>query len=153
MKKALLILGFLGFIFNSTAQNSLILEKKDASKKDILIENERIKVKTTDGNWYIGTFTIVDEKTISIDNQPILLENIVKIRQQPKTAATFADGLKGAGTLATVSGLAVAAGGNFGLTAVLVPSGLLLRGAGLLIDGSNHKPKKWNYSIVMNPKP
>ncbi|MEI7509579.1 MAG: hypothetical protein WCJ62_08960, partial [Flavobacterium sp.] len=53
----------------------IILNDKKTGEVEFLKENKRIKIVTNDGNHFTGRFKIIDDKTIEIDDENILLDS------------------------------------------------------------------------------
>lgn len=147
MKKTLyLIFCLLSFI--SYSQNRILkLKKINFETVKIIEEHKRIKVQTIDGKKHVGKFTIVNDSTVLIDNEAILLDSIVKVRRKSLFGTIANPVFITVGSLALLHGIAGAIVGGYGYlaTVVLVPPGIPL----LLVPSiANQHPKdKWEYTI------
>ena len=126
----------------------ITLENKETKKTILILENERVKVKTIDGETLVGHFQIIDSETISIDGTPILLSSIVKIKQRTLLAGILRTICIVTGTILIIGGLAGAVAGGYGLfiTIIALPPGLPLFIAPL--SSNRHSYKNWNYKIT-----
>ena len=153
MKINIIILGFLLFSFLNiqSQERGILLEKHNSKGIDFLKENKRIKVVTLDGQKYYGRFIIIDENTISINNQPIQLDSINKIKRKSLTATITAPLLVTTGVLFILGGAAVAGTSTYGALAAfgLIPSGFALSLIPLI--SNKHDTKNWDYKIAENP--
>jgi hypothetical protein len=147
----IIFLSFLFSIFPFTSmisqEKGILLQKKDAERTDFLIENKRIKVVTTDGNSFYGRFSIIDDKTISINKTLIPLTSIVKIKRKSLTSTITSPIVCTLGVIFILGGTGVAAlGGGFSIVGLgLMSSGFTLP---LLALNSNKHPKnQWQYAI------
>lgn len=64
-------------------ENVLQLANEERGIVRTITENKRVRVKTKDGLKFKGKLVIVDKNTIAIDNTPIPLESIEKIKRDP----------------------------------------------------------------------
>jgi hypothetical protein len=123
------------------------------SKKEIIIkENNRIRIRTVDGQKISGRFKIIGKETILIKNKKIELANIEKIKRNPLLVSIVTNGLFiyiGAGI--TIVGVAVA-----GITSQSSLFLLAIPGAGMIYTGIKSpnflrgykKNSNWNYELI-----
>jgi hypothetical protein len=147
MKKILyLIVCLLSFI--SYSQDRILkLKKINSETVKIIKEHKRIKVQTIEGKKYVGKFTIVNDSTILIANEAIVLDSIVKLRKKSLFNSITNPVFITVGSLALLIGTAGAIAGGYGYiaTVVMIPPGIPLL---LLPSISNQHPKtKWEYTI------
>ena len=148
MKTILFALFFALPLFSIVAQEKgILLQKKDSDRTDFLVEHKRIKVVTTDGRSFFGRFSIIDDKTISINNTSIPLASIEKIKRKSLTSTITSPVVCTLGVILILGGTAVTAiGGGISIVGVyLVSSGFTLPLIALI---SNRHPKnQWEYAI------
>ena len=132
-------------------QDKGIVLKKTNDHTVFLPEQNRIKLKTKDGKYITGTFTILDENTISINETPILIDSIVKIKNKSIFSSVRNTFLITGGSFLVLLGTVGAISGGFGVVlVVLVPPGIQMMLLPLITN--NHIVEKWHYSIGTNPK-
>lgn len=139
-------------------QESALEMSKSGTEKSILFkENKRVKVKTLDGEKYIGRFQILDADTIEIEGNIIPLSSISNIKNR-----SIAAGI--AGTILIVAGIATIIYGNTVMFLTVVTLGLVsptfgvvvtvfgfaITAAGIFFNefAENHRSNKWTYKIV-----
>ena len=147
MKKILyLIVCLLSFI--SYSQDRILkLKKINSETVKIIKEHKRIKVQTIEGKKYVGRFTIVNDSTILIANEAIVLDSIVKLRKESLFNAITKPVFITVGSLFLLVGTAGAIVGGYGYiaTIVMIPPGIPLT---LLPSIAKQHPKnKWRYTI------
>ena len=141
------------FSFISYSQNKVLkLKKIDSETVQIIEEHKRIKIQTIDGKKHIGKFTIVNDSTILIANETIVLDSIVAVRQKSLFNTITKPIFITVGSLAVILGTAGAVAGGYGYIAAvaLLPSGIPML---LLASITNQHPKnKWEYTIELIEK-
>ena len=128
-------------------EKGILLQKKDSERTDFLVEHKRIKVVTTDGRSFFGRFSIIDDKTISINNTLIPLASIEKIKRKSLTSTITSPVVCTLGVILILGGTAVAVLGG---TSAIVGLGLISSGFTLPLIAliSNRHPKnQWEYTI------
>lgn len=128
-------------------EKGILLQKKDSERTDFLVEHKRIKVVTTDGRSFFGRFSIIDDKTISINNTLIALASIEKIKRKSLTSTITSPIVCTLGVILILGGTAVAVLGG---TSAIVGLGLISSGFTLPLIAliSNRHPKnQWEYTI------
>ena len=128
-------------------EKGILLQKKDSERTDFLVEHKRIKVVTTDGRSFFGRFSIIDDKTISINNTLIALASIEKIKRKSLTSTITSPVVCTLGVILILGGTAVAVLGG---TSAIVGLGLISSGFTLPLIAliSNRHPKNiWEYTI------
>ncbi|MFC6875669.1 hypothetical protein ACFQZF_04575 [Flavobacterium myungsuense] len=128
-------------------EKGILLQKKDSERTDFLVEHKRIKVVTTDGRSFFGRFSIIDDKTISINNTLIALASIEKIKRKSLTSTITSPVVCVLGVILILGGTAVAVLGG---TEAIVGLGLISSGFTLPLIAliSNRHPKnQWEYTI------
>ena len=128
-------------------EKGILLQKKDSERTDFLVEHKRIKVVTTDGRSFFGRFSIINDKTISINNTLIPLASIEKIKRKSLTSTITSPVVCTLGIILILGGTAVAVlGGTEAIVGLgLVSSGFTLPLIALI---SNRHPKnQWEYTI------
>ena len=128
-------------------EKGILLQKKDSERTDFLAEHKRIKVVTTDGRSFFGRFSIIDDKTISINNTLIALASIEKIKRKSLTSTITSPVVCALGVILILGGTAVAVLGG---TSAIVGLGLISSGFTLPLIAliSNRHPKnQWEYTI------
>lgn len=123
------------------------MQKKDSERTDFLVENKRIKVVTTYGRSFFGRFSIIDDKTISINNTLIPLASIEKIKRKSLTSTITSPVVCTLGVILTLGGTAVVGTGGYG---TIIGLGLISSGFPLSLIPliSNRHPKnQWEYTI------
>ena len=93
---------------------------------------------------------IIDENTISIDDDKIAIDSIIKIRSQSLFSALLSSYFIITGSVVVVAG---ATAGGFAV--LIIPFGIVWGGVGILIPatGDNHKKFKWDFKIVTDYNP
>jgi small nuclear ribonucleoprotein (snRNP)-like protein len=140
------------FVNIATSQErGIILTNITDNDIEFYQENKRVKITTKDNKKHFGRIVIVDDFTISIDNQNIKIEDIIKIKSHSVLSTILSVPFIFFGSLAVVGG--TVAGGIGAI--VLVPGGAIFNGFGLLITavGNNHKLKNYTYQISQNHDP
>jgi hypothetical protein len=128
-------------------EKGILLQKKDSERTYFLVEHKRIKVVTTDGRSFFGRFSIIDDKTISINNTLIALASIEKIKRKSLTSTITSPVVCTLGVILILGGTAVAVLGG---TSAIVGLGLISSGFTLPVIAliSNRHPKnQWEYTI------
>jgi hypothetical protein len=147
MKKILFTLFLLFPLLSVIAQEKgILLKQKGAEKTDYLVEHKRIKVITTDGKCFYGRFSIIDDKTISINNTLIPLTVIEKIKRKSLAATITAPIVCTLGVILILGGTGVAVlGGGFAIVGLgMISSGFTIPLVTLI---SNKHPKnQWEYA-------
>ena len=128
-------------------EKGILLQKKDSERTDFLVEHKRIKVVTTDGRSFFGRFSIIDDKTISINTTLIPLASIEKIKRKSLTSTITSPVVCVLGVILILGGTAVAVLGG---TSAIVGLGLISSGFTLPLIAliSNRHPKnQWEYTM------
>jgi hypothetical protein len=149
MKQFLILILALLFCTNNiqAQKKGILLSNKKYEETEFFKENKRVKITTTDGKVHKGRIVIVDEKTISIQNELIPIDFITKIQSNSLFSKIVATTNIVIGSAVIILGIA---SGGYGI--LLLPPGALILGVGILIPitGSNHNTKKWDYKIETN---
>lgn len=136
------------FLITSAAfsqTNTIVLEHKGKDRQVTISENKRIKVTTTDGQKFVGRFSVIDDNSIQIKGITIPLDSIATLQKR----SVFYSIIR---PIIIINGVAVAIIGIAGVstygpvfTATMVSGGLPLT----FIDSffNKHKSEKWNYRI------
>lgn len=143
-----LLFSILPFTSMISQEKGILLQKKDTERTDFLIEHKRIKVVTTDGRSYFGRFSIIDDKTISINNTLIPLISIEKIKKKSLASTIVSPLVCVVGVVFILGGTAVAVIG--GSTEAIMGLGLISSGFTIPLIAliSNKHPKnQWQYVI------
>ncbi|MEP6261618.1 MAG: hypothetical protein ABJ092_08580 [Gillisia sp.] len=149
--KVLTLFFLLVFSQQILAQQALEISSTGSDKVKIFKENKRVKVKTLQGEKFIGRFQIMDGKNIEIEGNIISLNDIENIKSRSIAAGIAATGLIVYGAVVVVVGIVV--GLNFANT----PDIFIVGGIGAIIMGSgiffnefakNHRTTKWSYKII-----
>jgi hypothetical protein len=146
-KLLFLIMLFISSIASFSQVKGIVLESKKNQQKVIIAENKRVKIRTIDGKKIIGYYSIVDDKTIKVNDILVPLDSITTIQQRSLFNSIARPILFTTGTLALGFGIAGAAVGGYGYlaTLVFVPTGLPMV---LVPSFSNkHHNEKWIYTI------
>ena len=158
MRSILLLLTILIGMATATAQtNALRMNHPDVEKIIVIKENKRIVVKTKTGEKVKGRLMFVDEETISLKGQEILIADIVKIQRNPLFVSILVDGLlfyTAAGVL--ILGLALSAftgGGAAEAIIVIVPAAALIYGGAKSpkFTKGYKTYKDWSYEMILVP--
>ena len=149
-KLTVIIATILFFNFAFAQQKGILLSSKIDDETEFYKENKRVKIETNDGKKYTGRIKIIDKKNISIDDEIIAIDTIIKIRSQSLFSALFSATHI---ILGSVVILASASAGGFAI--LLIPFGIIDVGIGLSISaiGNNHKKYKWDYEIMIDNQP
>ena len=152
MKNTLKAIWFFFMLCNSAVaqKNGILLTSKTDDDTEFFNENKRVKIKTIDGKNHTGRIKIVDENSIRIGNDLIIIDSITKIRSQSLLSVLSAGAYYVLGGSLIASGLS----SKEMLAPVTVILGVIAIGAGVGIQakGNKHKKHKWDYRIVMDYK-
>lgn len=150
-KNILFTLIFLFCVSLQAQDKFLEMSKSGTDKVRTFKENKRVKVKTLEGKKYIGRFQVIDNNTIEIKGNRILLEIIENIKSRSVVAGI-------AGTVLIIYGsLWMAAGGMLhiypGEPKVgngLIIAGAVLGSAGIFFNefARNQRNDNWSYKII-----
>ncbi|WP_156879197.1 hypothetical protein [Salinimicrobium xinjiangense] len=151
MREILFLFSFLIYLPLLAQEQVLEMTKSDSEKVRTFKQNKRVKIKTLEGEKYIGRFQIIDEKTIEIEGDIIKLNTISNIKSRSIMAGIAGTGLILYGSLiALVGGLEHAWADN-----PQVGNGLFVAGAVIISSGiffnefaRNQRSDKWNYKII-----
>jgi small nuclear ribonucleoprotein (snRNP)-like protein len=131
-------------------KKGILLTRKTDNDTEFYRENKRVRIETSDGKSHTGRIKIIDDATLSIDEDNIEIATIVKIQSQSLVSTIFSTLYIGTGIIIIVEGVTLG-----GIGVILVPLGLIDSGFGLLIPeiGNSHKKFKWDYKIVQDYVP
>lgn len=139
------------FCITTQAQDRVLeISKNGADKVQTFIENKRVKLKTVEGEKYIGRFKILDANTIEIKGNMIPLDSIANIKSRSVGAGIV-------GTFLIISGgylviispmVALVAGSTAGFTMLFGGAGMTLSGIFFNQFARNHRNTKWSYNII-----
>jgi len=82
MKRVYLLFFLLCSIAVLSQNNVLVLQKSNSNFIKEIKEHKRIKVWTKEGQKLYGRFTIKDSTSIMIEDQVVLLEDIIKLKNK-----------------------------------------------------------------------
>lgn len=151
--KALFILFSLCWSISLFSQEKVIaITHPEQVKTWQLVDGERIRLKTMDGERYSGEMKILDDETLIIRGKEIRINDIAKIKRHPRVLTVltgiamtyFGSGFVGAGVLwASISGISAP-------LLLVIPGGALIYGA---FDGTNvlrsfKRDKGFEYQVV-----
>ena len=143
-----IVLLFASSIFGQ--QKGILLEHRENKRTVFIEENKRIKIKITDGTSFVGNFNIVDDQTISINDEAIPLASIVKIKERSLGVAILRNASIVIGSyFILVGSLVYAALGDPMLFAIVGGIGVPFFVTPLLAD--RHDNRDWNYKISTLP--
>ncbi len=152
MKNKMKFILALIFIVNSvfSQQKGILMSSKIDDETEFYRENKRVRIETNDVKKHIGRIQIIDENTISIDDENIATDNIIKIRSMSLFSAILSTYI-----IITGSALVVAGATAGGFAVIVIPFGVVWGGVGVLIPaiGENHIKYKWVYKIVTDYNP
>ncbi|PLX09638.1 MAG: hypothetical protein C0596_01055 [Marinilabiliales bacterium] len=160
MRRFVYLLFLVLFCSNLFAQsNVLSITKESSGREKIFNEGTKIRVFTNDGISYKGKFVIVDENTISIGSDTLVLSNIDNIRIKNIWGILGGSAIIGAGGFISYTGfnlfftsfsqgdiailVSTIVGIPIGITGITIASGGVL----LLIWNRNYEDVEWEYSI------
>jgi hypothetical protein len=153
MKLQLLLLLLLFSLSKLFSQKQAIVVSKNDSKRSIFInENKQIKIKTNSGKIYLGKFSIIDEKTISIDSISIPINSIVTIQKKSIASMILTPLIVATGVIFVLGGVGVAVLGG---TKSLIGVGMLFSGlylGSIPFIASKHQSDNWKYKITETQK-
>ena len=147
----LFLLSFL-FCLPAVAQQQVLeMTKTGTEKIRTFKENRRVKIKTSEGEKYIGRFQIIDDHTIEIEGNIIPLNSITNIKRRSIVAGIAGTALIIYGSLyALVGGLehlwpnnTQIGNGLFVIGAVFISSGIFFNEF-----ARNQRSDKWTYKII-----
>lgn len=133
------------------AQQALEISSTGGDRMKLFKENKRVKVKTIQGEKYIGRFPIIDSQNIEIEGNIIPLSSIANIKIRSIVAGI-------AGTVLIVYGAFVVGVGLVYRSAFDTPTAVYISAVfgGLIVTpgiffnefAKNHRNQKWLYKIV-----
>lgn len=146
-RSALLLLLLVSFAI-SAQEKGVQLEHNFTHKKVFYPENIRVKIKTKEGEKFVGNYSIIDDRTISINGTSISLDDIIKFKKRSKVGSIMRPVLATFSGICLIGAVAGAAAGGYGylITVLLLPPGVATLVPVLLPN--DHKPDKWQYSII-----
>ena len=149
--KVLTLFFLLVFSQQIIAQQALEISSIGSDKVKIFKENKRVKVKTLQGEKFIGRFQIMDGKNIEIEGNIISLNDIENIKSRSIAAGIAGTGLIIYGAVVVVVGIVV--GLNFANTPdifIVGGFGAIIMGSGIFFNefAKNHRSTKWSYKII-----
>lgn len=144
-------------LFSVFSQNSGLKLVNYRSREVVFIkEHLRIKIKTINGQFFAGHFSVVNDTVISISNINLKLENIAFIKKE-STFSTIINPISIVfGTLLIFGGIATAStdsDGPYADAAKSVGPVFIACGAPFVIlplAANKHYRTTWNYQIVNN---
>lgn len=149
--KAILLGFFMLFSCFVTAQAQVLeMSKTGTEKVRTFKENKRVKVKTLEGEKYIGRFQIVDDQTIEIEGHLIPVNSISNIKSRSVLAGIAGTALIIYGSLVILSGgLGHIHPNHSSLANGLLITGTLITSAGIFFNefARNQRSDKWTYKI------
>ena len=151
MKTLLYTLLFLQSFHSFAQQKAFEITNSTTGKKQLYVENTRLKIRTLDRKKHVGRIHFSDNSTLLIANKPIKIDSILSVKRQPIVLGTFKTVLFLTGlTTVGASLIQASSGKDSAITLFLVGTGATI-GAGL-IEGLNakHSNKKWSYKIIDN---
>lgn len=139
------------FCISAQAQDRVLeMAQNGADQVRTFKENKRVKVKTVEGEKYIGRFKILDANTIEIKGNSIPLDSIANIKSRSVGAGIV-------GTVLIISGaylvlispmMALVASSTAGIIMVSGGAGMTLSGIFFNEFAINHRNNKWSYNII-----
>lgn len=147
MKQLLLFL-LLQLSLSTFAQAGILLKKNDFNRYKVLEQNSRIKVTLNNGQILRGKFTIIDEQSILVDNQPVNLNDVVKIRANSIARQIFVPISITLGTYFGIFAVAGAVAGGLAIIATLIGLPLAIPLLAIPLSQNNHLSSKWSYIII-----
>ena len=130
-------------------QRAIEITNIHSGKVKVFEENQRIKIRTLDGKKHVGNLKILDSLCFSVNNQPVKIDSLQSIKNQPKTLATVK-------TIVLITGLAIvgasliaaSGGSDSAFLLFTIGSGVTI-GAGLLEGlNANNSERKWMFKII-----
>ena len=130
-------------------QRAIEITNIHSGKVKVFEENQRIKIRTLDGKKHVGNLKILDSLCFSVNNQPVKIDSLQSIKNQPKTLATVK-------TIVLITGLAIvgasliaaSGGSDSAFLLFTIGSGVTI-GAGLLEGlNANNSERKWIFKII-----
>lgn len=126
------------------------ISKKGSEETRIFNENKRVKVRTLEGEKFIGRFEIIDQNSIKIKDNIIFLDSISNIKSRSVVAGIGRVLLiiTGSYMLLTSPLVALAAGSNTGLYLSGIGTAFILTGIFHNVLVRNQKNNNWTYKII-----
>ena len=147
-----LFIFFLIFCLPILAQQKVLeMTKTGTEKVRSFKENKRVKLKTLEGEKYIGRFQIIDEQTIEIEGNIIPLNTISNIKSRSIVAGIAGTGLIIYGSIvALVGGFEHMWPNNTQLGNGFLVAGAIIISSGIFFNefARNQRSDKWNYKIT-----
>lgn len=149
MKNSIYLL-LLFLSFSAFSQHRAIeITNIESGKTKVYEENQRIKIRTLDGNKHVGTVTFTDNETIVVDNQSIKIDSLQSIKSQPKVIGTIKTIVLFTGLAVVVTSLVVASGGgNAAFLLFTVGGGVTISAGVLEALNANNSDRKWTFKII-----
>ncbi len=149
--KILTLFFFLVFSQQIIAQQALEISKTGSDKVKLFKENKRVKLKTLEGEKYIGRFQIINSENIEIEGNIIPLRDIENIKSRSVVA-----GIAGTAIIiygAVIVGTGIIVGSMVGTDPVLliaIAMGGTVLSSGIFFNefAKNHRNTKWSYKII-----
>jgi hypothetical protein len=153
MKKSILIIVTLLFTsFYSIAQKGILLNGKENEKQKFLKENTRIKLTLNNGQNLKGRFQIVDDQTISINDNLVNLDSVVMFKQAHLFKEIASVVLFVGGTVVLIVGISALstpdAFWGFNLLTLLIPHGIGMLVTAPFMLQKERKVSDWNFKII-----
>lgn len=157
MKSIFLLLALIIGLGTASAQvNALKMNHPDSRIEKVIKENRRVVVKTKTGQKVKGRLVFVDDETISLKGQEILIADIIKIKHNPLLLSILIDGLMfyTAGSVLAFGVLITAFSSSGGTAAYfIIPAAALIYGG--IASPKFTKGYKtytgWSYEMVTVP--
>ncbi|HET7360417.1 MAG TPA: hypothetical protein VFI78_00620 [Salinimicrobium sp.] len=150
--KPILFIVLLLFTFPLMAQEkALEMSKPGTEKTRVFKENKRVKVKTFEGEKYIGRFQILDANMIEIDGIIIPLSSISNIKSRTAMAGILATAIIIYGAIGVAIGILSLIASPFPGTFPLIGIGAVITSVGIFFNefARNYRHKNdWSYKII-----
>lgn len=135
--KKLLLLVLVVTSFTFFGQTKKMEATNKTTGKTVLFEDgQRTKIATLDRKKMVGSFSVKDNETITIDGAEVKLNNIASIKIYPKGGRTVKNILFGASAGLLVTSGVLAAGSNESAVAVFT-GGVATAAVGALVNNKN----------------
>lgn len=130
-------------------QKAIEITNIQSGKVKVFEENQRVKIRTLDGKKHVGNLKILDSLCFSVNNQPVKLDSLQSIKNQPKVMGTVKTVVLITGLAIVGASLVAASGGSDSAFLLFTIGSGVTISAGLLEGlNANYSERKWIFKII-----
>lgn len=145
MKAIILIVSLFVFSGAYSQEKILRLSNPETGKETVFKQNESVKIKTVDGNKIKGKLTIAADNRILINNNPVPVSHIEKIKRHPVALSVVVSaGLFLIGAYTVLGGTLILAWSGDTIGALLIHAGVASFATGIFL------PNLYPHSVGKN---